>query len=120
MRKSQYDTKQTDLFGKSLDSIEKELDKQREEAGLNEFFQIPEGETKIIILPAEIRKVEGKWGNRYIFQIKVGRQEYALGVGERSPLLRQIVAAVKQGKTTLTIIRAGTGKNTRYSIKEAK
>jgi hypothetical protein len=82
-----------------------------------EYFSIPEGETAIEIdmsQPPEER--EGDFGTQYIYHIKVNGEHYLLSASMR--LDRLIISALSEGINPMTIIRTGTKKQTRYSIKE--
>ena len=101
-----------------LAEIQKRRTKALRDKGRQPFWKIPEGTTKITlqsVLPTDYNK--GQFGPQKLFSIKVKGEEYALGVRETSPLYRRLVQLLATRSVDIEIIRAGTGKDTRYSVK---
>jgi hypothetical protein len=81
------------------------------------YFTIPEGETAIEIdlnHPAEER--EGDYGKQFVYRIKANGEKYLLSAS--ITLDRLIISALGEGINPMTLVRVGTKKQTRYSIKE--
>jgi mannose-6-phosphate isomerase-like protein (cupin superfamily) len=81
------------------------------------YFAVPEGETTIEIdlnNPAEER--EGDFGKQFVYHIKVNEEHYLLSASVT--LDRLVISALSEGINPMTLIRTGTKKQTRYSIKE--
>jgi len=82
-----------------------------------DYFNVPEGETIIEIdLNHAPEEREGDFGTQYIYHIKANGERYLLSASVR--LDRLIISALSEGVNPMTLIRTGTRKQTRYSIKE--
>jgi hypothetical protein len=82
-----------------------------------EYFSVPEGETAIEVdlsRPAEER--EGDYGKQFVYHIKANGKQYLLSASVTLDGL--IILALSEGINPMTLIRTGTKKQTRYSIKE--
>jgi hypothetical protein len=82
-----------------------------------EYLTVPEGETAIEVdlnHPAEEK--EGDYGKQFMYRIKVDGKQYLLSAS--ITLDRLIISALSEGINPMTLIRTGTKKQTRYSIKE--
>jgi hypothetical protein len=82
-----------------------------------EYFTIPQGETKITVdvnvVPTER---DGKYSKQYTYAIMTNGTAYKLSASEY--LDRIVIEALSQGINPFTLVREGTGKKTKYSIKE--
>jgi hypothetical protein len=81
------------------------------------YFAVPEGETIIEVdlnNPAEER--EGDFGKQFVYHIKANGEKYLLSAS--ITLDRLIISALSKDINPMTLIRVGTKKQTRYSIKE--
>jgi len=91
--------------------------KQQIDKGKLQYFKIPVGETEIAvdsdIVPEER---EGDYSKQYVYSVTVNREPWKLSASEY--LDKMIVDALSQGINPFTLVRRGTGKKTRYSIKE--
>jgi hypothetical protein len=113
---------QTD-FHKYFQSEKERLEANYQEklANYRKFFNPRVGETKMLVHYAKPRTIETKYGTRKVFEISVDEDDYDFTVNEKSPLYRDLIQRLAQAKEAIDIIlvRTGTGKSTRYSIKEA-
>ena len=91
-------------------------------AGLKPFIKISRGENIVEILSPKTppRDFNGEYGNRKIFRVRQNGNEYDWGVNPRSPVFREIVTALSEGKTVLTILREGSGKEVRDVLLKAE
>ena len=81
------------------------------------FFKIPEGETVIEVDTDVVPTMrEGDYSKQYLYKIKVQGTAYKLSAS--AYLDRIIIEALSQDINPFTLARTGTGKETRYSIKE--
>ena len=102
-----------------LDDANEARKKQLKEKGYAEFYKLPVGETTITLdLNTAPRDKSGDFGEQCIFRISVGKETYDFSISVKSPLYRSILETAEQGKTHMTIVRTGEGKNTRYTIKK--
>jgi hypothetical protein len=82
-----------------------------------QFFKIAEGETVIEVDVDVVPTMrEGDFSKQYLYTVKVDGEFYKLSASEY--LDRLIIEALSQGINPFTLVRKGSGKNTRYSIKE--
>ena len=82
-----------------------------------EYFTIPQGKTKITVdVDVVPKERDGKYSKQYTYTIAFDDKAYKLSASEY--LDRLIVEALSQGINTFTLIRKGTGKQTKYSIEE--
>jgi len=106
------------LDWKDIEETIKEIQTQR---GIKPIKQLPEGETIVEIdLHTPVEKRNTRFGERFVIPLLDGT---VLMLSPTSALLRQLVDVVKknQGKSSVKvkILRVGTGRLTRYSVKEA-
>ena len=91
--------------------------KQRIGKAQLQYFKIPVGETTITvnvdIVPEEL---EGDYSKQYVYSVIVNNEELKLSASEY--LDKMIIEALSQGINPFTLVRKGTGKKTRYSIKK--
>ena len=82
-----------------------ERQEQLKEKGITPFLKLPEGTSTVKFLDEVPVERETAFGTMYTWSIS-----------PRSPLFRQILENLKLGILTMDIVRAGTDKNTKYSI----
>lgn len=108
-------------FQEKIVEMKEKMDKDREdalkEAGYEPFFKLPKGETPVKFLETDPREVDSKFGKRIVFSVEVNGEKKDLPFSEKNPFLYDLVKALKEGKTELTILRAGEGVDTRYDLK---
>jgi hypothetical protein len=81
------------------------------------FLKIPEGETVIEVDVDVVPTMrEGDYSKQFLYTVTVEGEAHKLSASEY--LDRLIIDALSQGINPFTLIRKGTGKKTRYSIKE--
>jgi hypothetical protein len=101
---------------KMIPSWVKERKQQIDQAQL-QYFKIPVGETTITVdfdvVPEER---EGDYSKQYVYSVEVNGETWKLSASEY--LDKMIIEALSQGINPFTLVRKGTGKKTRYSIKE--
>lgn len=103
-------------YKKEQEEVRKKAFKEK---GYAEFLTIGVGETKITVDPTvEPRDREGKFGEQVILRVRHGRKDYDLSMSKTSPCWRQMLEMFSQGKFSMTIVQAGTGRQKRQSIKE--
>jgi hypothetical protein len=91
--------------------------KQQIDQAKLQYFKIPIGETTITVdvdLVPEER--EGDYSKQYVYSVEVKGETLKLSASEY--LDKIIIEALSQSINPFTLIRKGTGKKTRYSIKE--
>jgi hypothetical protein len=94
-----------------------ERKKWHEENVQPNYFSIPEGETTIEIdLSHAPQEKEGDFGKQFVYHIKANNKDYMLSAS--IVLDGLLISALSQGINPMTLIRTGTRKQTRYSIKE--
>jgi hypothetical protein len=92
---------------------------QQKQDTSSEYFKIPEGESEIEINELQApEEVEGNFGKQYMYYIKADGKRYKLTVGKMLDVM--IIKALMKGINPMIVIRAGTGIQTRYSIKGLK
>lgn len=99
-----------------LDSIKEQAWKEK---GYLEFFTPPKGVSKITVLPKIPRIMEGKYGTRRVFRVKVNGTEFDYGINPSSPVYRILIEKMQAtgGKPIeITLMRSGEGKATRYEV----
>jgi len=101
--------------------VKDERKKQLKQKGYAEFYTPEVGETHMTVKYAMPRIVNGKYGSRKVFRIIVNKQEFDFGLSESSPLYRYFVRSLAnaKGDVNVVLVRAGTGKSTKYDVKEA-
>ncbi len=101
-----------------IDTEIKQMQNKLREKGKSPYLKLPEGESVITFSLEKPEKRVNNFGNEVAdFKVVYNGESYILSVNTNSTLYRKILSQLAQGHTTLTIIRAGTGKETRYSIK---
>ena len=68
--------------------------KRAKEKGYVEFFNVPVGETQMIVKHQIPRTIETKYSTRKVFRIIVDGKEYDFAVNEMSPLDRYLIIAL--------------------------
>ncbi|MCJ7805245.1 hypothetical protein MUP46_01195 [Patescibacteria group bacterium] len=102
--------------GKEIPEWIKTRSEQHKHDRSSEYFRIPEGESEIEIDETQApEEVEGNFGTQYLYQVKAEGKKYKLTVGKMLDVM--IIKALIKGINPMTVIRAGTGIQTRYSIK---
>jgi hypothetical protein len=82
-----------------------------------QYFKIPVGETTITVnIDVVPEEREGDYSKQYVYSITVNGETWKLSASEY--LDKMIIEALSQGINPFTLVRKGTGKKTRYSIKE--
>jgi hypothetical protein len=89
-----------------------------EAKGYKELYNIQEGETTITVNTSQPPRVaQTRFGERKILRINVENQgERDLMLSSNSPLWKGIITKLNDGIITMKVVRAGTGKQTRYSV----
>lgn len=101
----------------NLPSWVKERKQWHDENAQPEYFSVPEGETLLEIdLSHAPEEREGDFGRQFVYHIKANDTHFLLSAS--SMLDRLIISALSEGINPMTLIRTGTKKQTRYSIKE--
>lgn len=98
------------------------IEQLKQQGFLHKPFTAPQGET-IIRVDTSIEpkfNEKGKFGTQAILEADINNERYSWGINLKSPLWKQLLDVLAQGINPITLIRAGTGQSTRYSIKEAK
>jgi len=113
---SKENTTLEQFFENEVKRIETERKEALKEKGYNQLFKIPKGETKLTVVYATPRILEGNFGNQRVFKIKVGKEDYDLALSEKSPLYRFVILSLGGAKKNIDVrvTRVGDGKNTRY------
>jgi hypothetical protein len=82
-----------------------------------QYFKVPVGETEITVnVDVAPEEREGDYSKQYVYSIKVNGETWKLSASEY--LDNIMIEALSRGINPFTLIRKGTGKKTRYSIKE--
>lgn len=99
--------------------IEEQRRADRKEKGMQDFFNMPIGETEITIdTTKEPRIVKTKWGNREALRIITKDNEARdWMINPKINLYLEILENLSKGKTHMVIVRSGLEMETRYSIK---
>jgi hypothetical protein len=99
----------------------RELEEARKSRFPLPFYNISEGEHVLIFhLTTKPEEINTRYGKRVMFVVSKDNKDYLLLVNKSSPLFRGIIAILKNHMgekiAKLKIIRAGTGKASRYSV----
>ena len=82
-----------------------------------QYFKIPVGETTITVdVDVVPEEREGDYSKQYVYAVAVNGETWKLSASEY--LDKMIIEALSQGINRFTLVRKGTGRKTRYSIKE--
>ena len=109
-----------DWIKTKLDEAKQKQAQKRKEAGMEELFNMPIGETEIQIdTSTPPRTAQTKFGDRDILRVTVNGKPYDWMINPNSPLYRDILQHLYDGHTHFIIVRSGMEKQTRYSIKKA-
>ena len=107
-----------------LEKINEQRRQALEQKGKFPFITIPEGVTELELLSEIPQKYTDQFGKeRAGFIVIKDGEKYTWGVPVASSQYRQLINIIANGylftngKTRIQVIRTGTGKNTRYSIK---
>jgi hypothetical protein len=103
-----------------LDEAKQKQAERRKESGMEDLFNMQIGETEIFIDDSTApRLAETKFGNRDVLRITVDDKAYDWMINPNSPLYRDILEHLYEGRCHFIIVRSGMEKQTRYSIKKA-
>jgi hypothetical protein len=115
-------------FQKWIETENQKLAEERQqrmkEMGFVELLRLPIGESILTFQPEEPRTVNTKYGERKVFKVMIWKngqvedKTYDFMINEKSPLYRSIISQLANGNNTITIVRSGEGKATRYSVKK--
>jgi hypothetical protein len=97
---------------------QEQLREKLKEKGLSPYIRFEVGETKIKLtrgIPAQRVNNYGKTVRDFIVQ-KDG-ETYTWSVSEASPLFRKLLDVLSNGREQLTVVRVGTGTDTKYDLK---
>ena len=85
------------------------------------FFVAPVGETPMKVKYQEPRNTETKYGPRKVFKIVVYGKETVIPFDDRLQVYQDLIQILRKTKhdTNVILTRTGTGKSTRYTIREA-
>ena len=107
-----------------LEKINEQRRQALEQKGKFPYITIPEGVTELELLSEVPQKYTDQFGKeRAGFIVIKDGEKYTWGVPIASSQYRQLINIIangylfENGKTKIQVIRTGTGKNTRYSIK---
>jgi hypothetical protein len=101
---------------KSIPKWVQERKRQIDKAQL-QYFKIPVGETTINVdVDVVPEEREGDYSKQYVYSVAVKGETLKLSASEY--LDKIIIEALSQGINPFTLVRKGTGKKTRYSVKE--
>ena len=96
--------------------VKERRNKALEERGYAEFYKFPQGETEVTVdVGVQPREKTGDFGLQTILRVTIDGKPYDIAV--KDMLYYKILKKLEQGQTTMTIVRAGEGKQTRYSLK---
>jgi len=101
------------------DRLASEREEAMKEKGFETLWRFPQGETKVKLDPSKKPEQKEFQGRKvYIFDLEVAGEQLKTGINSRSPLYREFINKLAAGKFEFTVIRAGDGLNTRYSLKD--
>ena len=84
------------------------------------YLQLEEGVTTVTILGDDVELRENKFGKeQYYFKARIDKTEGVWTITKNSPLAKQVLTHLAAGRRKLQVVRAGTGQDTKYSIKAA-
>jgi hypothetical protein len=110
-------TTMTEWAKEESERMENEHRQAWEEKDYKPFLKLPEGETPLQFAGTPPRK-HPKMNGKAIFRVSHEGGDYDLAVREKSPLYRELVAALSKGGRNLTITRTGKGRtDTKYGVK---
>jgi hypothetical protein len=96
--------------------IEKYRKEKMEEKGYAPFWKAIVGTNVVEFLPI-LPRPNNLYENRAVFRVLVDGAEWDYSVNVLSPLYRDIISNIANGKTKMSITRVGTTKtDTRYSV----
>lgn len=110
----------TDFFTTELQQLQDEQQQRALDHGYADFYTAPVGETAMTVKYQVPRSIETQYGPRRVFRIIVDGTEYDFSVNKRSPLYRYLIRSLAETKKDMNfiLVRTGTGKATKYDIKE--
>jgi hypothetical protein len=112
--------KQIAWIAKKKEELAQKQKENRQKKGMLELYNMPIGETEITVdISKEPRAAETKFGTRDVITIDVNGEPHDWMMNPNSPLYRELLEKISEGKAHMIIVRSGTGIQTRYSIKEA-
>ena len=107
-------------INEKLEKLKTERKAKLKEKGMEDLYNMQIGETQITIdtnIPP--RTAETKFGPRDVLRIQINDNPADWMINPASPLYRELLQNLSQGKNHFTIVRSGLEKQTRYSIKKA-
>ena len=116
--KEGVDVNMEDWLKKEKERIEKEREEILKEKGYEKLFRFPVGETKVKLVMAQPKVQEGRSGRKFaVFDIEVNGEKVQTGINLVSPMYREFINRMAEGTLEFSVIRTGTGLDTRYSFK---
>ena len=101
-------------YKKQLEKMEKARAKEQ---GFKELVHLEVGETTVTIdADQEPREIDTRYGKRLVLALKEPADKDYM-VNPISPLWKELIDKLGSGETTVTIVRSGRGKQTRYALK---
>lgn len=83
------------------------------------FFKLPVGTTHLELLKQRARVETNKWGKEQaVFRVVHDDEEYDLALPLSSSVTIALSRRIREGRYEVSIVRAGEGQNTTYSILE--
>ena len=103
-------------WNKEAEMLELESQEAMSKMGLIPYWKAPQGETVIEVM-TEFPPEESNFKDKKEVRVLIEGEEKKWTVSVRSPLYRDLVRAIKNGKKRFKLIRVGEdAKDTRYSL----
>ena len=105
-----------DWINQESEQLELEQKEFNENSGNVSYWKIPQGSTDIVVDTTTPVK-DSNFPDKKELHIFVNDEEKIWTISRKSPMYREVIHALKDGKTRFKVIRVGTdAKNTRYDL----
>ena len=105
-----------DWINQEAEILELEQKEFNENSGNVSYWKIPQGATDIVVDTTTPVK-DSNFPDKKELHIFVNDEEKIWTISRKSPMYREVIHALKDGKTRFKVIRVGTdAKNTRYDL----
>ena len=106
----------SDWINQESEILELEQKEFNENSGNVSYWKIPVGSTEITVDTATPVK-DSNFPDKKELHIFIDGTEMIWTINRKSPMYREVIHALKDGKTRFKVIRVGTdAKNTRYDL----
>ncbi len=111
---------ETDFLGTPLDLMAEKERIEKERQAVSRFVKLQDGELVTLHFTSKVYRGTNSYGNDAIYfeleELNDKGEHKLFSVGAKNSVVSKIISQLLEGNKAITIMRAGTGTNTQYTI----